>query len=208
VRGALVISAVVALAACSGGTRLQVDASADGSPPGTVASDAAAIVDIAVDFAVDVAVAIPVDAPVTDAEIVDAPVDGSELADTGTVVCTGSFSGVTLKQLQAAISAAMGACAARGDVYQVCTANLSTVAGLCGLRCLGMNDQQSCIQACIRTEDPQLGEGCAACYAAAVACAQQNCLPECAANPAAPRCTQCQVDKGCRSAFRTCSGLP
>jgi len=216
----LALAALVGMA-CSGGTALQLDASADVAladdavsadavvSTEAVAPDAAATVDLASDLAPEVAQNVPTDA-VTDAEIMDAPVtldgapDGSEPADTMTIACTGSFSGITLKQLQAAI-AVTGACAAPGDVFQICTASLAQIAGVCGLRCLGKD--QPCIVACIK-DDSSLSDGCAGCYAATVLCTQVNCLADCLNDPSSPRCAQCQMDKKCRPTFRTCTGLP
>jgi hypothetical protein len=65
-----------------------------------------------------------------------------------------------------------------------------------------------CITTCLKTQLATLSDACGGCYADTVLCAQMNCLAQCVNNPAAAACTQCQVDKGCRSAFATCSGLP
>jgi hypothetical protein len=129
---------------------------------------------------------------------------------TGTA-CTGSFAGITQVQLAGAIAMSMGPknCAAAADVALICTGNVVSIAGSCGLECLMMTEDAAkvCIASCIKKK-VQLSDACNGCYAATVACAQTNCLLQCAANPAAEMCTKCQIDKGCRTAFAMCSGLP
>lgn len=78
-------------------------------------------------------------------------------------------------------------------------------AGTCGQGCLGM--EESCPVDCI-TDELAISAECATCYAQAVGCSIQNCLSECLSNPEADQCKLCQVEKGCRDAFNTCSGLP
>jgi hypothetical protein len=118
--------------------------------------------------------------------------------------CTGSFMGQTQTSLMAIIAAQPGPknCAAAADVQLICTANISTIAGACGLNCLGMPmaAAQACVSACLKSR-VSLTDACNGCYAATVVCTQMMCLMECASNPGA-------LAKGCRSSFSTCSGVP
>jgi hypothetical protein len=123
----------------------------------------------------------------------------------GATICTGTFAGVPLSQLQLATAASMKMCAAASDVQLICTQNIAMVAGTCGVGCVGMGE--ACINTCIRNMIP-LSQGCASCYVGTVACTQAMCLTECINNPAAEVCTNCQIQKGCRAAFFACSGLP
>jgi hypothetical protein len=129
----------------------------------------------------------------------------------GTTACTGSFMGINQAQLAGAIAAATGdkKCAAATDVALICTGNIATIAGTCGQGCASMPSAmvKGCVATCIMGM-VNLSAGCSDCYAGTVACTTANCLSQCLANPAAPACTACQVEKGCRSAFATCSGLP
>jgi len=129
----------------------------------------------------------------------------------GTTACTGTFAGITQAQLGMAIAASTGdkKCNTPADVAAICTGNIASVAGMCGVGCATMPQAQvpACISACLK-EKTTLSDGCGSCYSATVLCTQMNCLTQCIANPAAAMCTQCQVDKGCRGAFIMCSGLP
>ena len=78
-------------------------------------------------------------------------------------------------------------------------------AGMCGQGCLG--EEESCAVECI-TDDLEISQECATCYAQTVACTVENCLSECLADTEAEKCKVCQVDSGCRAAFNECSGLP
>jgi hypothetical protein len=51
-------------------------------------------------------------------------------------------------------------------------------------------------------------QDCAGCYADIVICTLNNCVGYCAVDPESQDCFDCQVDKGCRAAFDSCSGLP
>lgn len=80
------------------------------------------------------------------------------------------------------------------------------VAGQCGIDCLE-SSEESCPVDCI-VEETSMTADCATCYAGAVACATKNCLAQCIDDTEAEECKQCQVEKGCREEFNTCSGLP
>jgi hypothetical protein len=129
----------------------------------------------------------------------------------GATACTGTFMGITQAQLGAAIAASTGdkKCNTSADVAAICTGNIASIAGMCGVGCATMPQAQvpACISACLK-EKTTLSDACGGCYAATVLCTQMNCLAQCIANPAAAMCTQCQIDKGCRGAFITCTGLP
>ena len=129
----------------------------------------------------------------------------------GTTACTGTFKDITQGQLAAAIAASPGdkKCASAQDVAAICTGNIASIAGMCGVGCAMMPQAQvpACISQCLK-DKTTLTEGCGGCYAATVLCTQMNCIKECIANPAAAMCTQCQIDHGCRAAFISCTGLP
>jgi hypothetical protein len=122
--------------------------------------------------------------------------------------CSGSYPNLNRGQLGSMTSLA-GACAKPGDLDLVCTGGLATIAGACGLACLMMPSPAiaACTSGCLQ-DQAGVSPGCADCYGQTIACTQANCLNQCIANPAAPACLQCQIDKGCRSAFRSCTGLP
>jgi hypothetical protein len=120
--------------------------------------------------------------------------------------CTGSFMGVNSAQLAGAIALSSGPKSCAPDVALVCTGNIAGIAGTCGVSCLGMG--KPCITACIKGQLATLSDACNGCYADTVLCTQMMCLTECVQNPAAQICTDCQIAKGCRAAFATCSGLP
>jgi hypothetical protein len=75
----------------------------------------------------------------------------------------------------------------------------------CGKGCLGK--AETCSRDCITMVIDMTSE-CATCYADTVNCTIKNCVGQCFVDPEADVCKQCQVDKGCRAAFDTCSGLP
>ena len=129
----------------------------------------------------------------------------------GSTACTGSFAGLTQAQLMGAIAASSGdkKCASAADVALLCTANIATIAGQCGVGCASGPQAmfKTCTSSCI-TMMVKLSEGCAGCYVDTVACTQQNCLNQCIANPMAPACTACQREKGCRGEFEKCTGIP
>jgi hypothetical protein len=99
-----------------------------------------------------------------------------------------------------------GACQNDTDCVVVENGEARTTAQTCGLGCQQDPDPGMCAVGCIVGEI-DISQGCAACYAALVGCASQNCLAECGADPASDECNDCQVDSGCRGNFDTCSGL-
>lgn len=99
-----------------------------------------------------------------------------------------------------------GVCQNETDCPAVANGEARAAAETCGTgECLGMDSQCSidCIRAAV-TMTPE----CADCYGAIVACTAKNCLLECVNEPESDTCRECQVAKGCREAFNTCSGLP
>lgn len=100
-----------------------------------------------------------------------------------------------------------GTCENDTDCPKVESGEARSSAQQCGLGCLEDDDPETCSVTCI-VDDTGITSACAACYAATVKCSVDNCLAECAADPASQACADCQVDSGCRSEFDTCSGLP
>jgi hypothetical protein len=130
--------------------------------------------------------------------------------DTGAAAaCTGSFAGINVTQLAGAVAAASGPKSCQADVPTICTGMVVSIAGACGINCLGMQGDAAttCVSTCIKGK-VTLSDACNACYAATVVCTQTNCLSQCAADPTSAQCNQCQFDKNCRQTFGTCSGLP
>jgi hypothetical protein len=138
---------------------------------------------------------------------VDAGIDAGTAADGGgATACTGTFAGINSTTLAGAIMASSGQKACLNDVSTVCTGNIAAIAGTCGVSCIGKG--KDCITMCIKGQVAALSDGCNSCYADTVLCAQTNCLAQCVNDPAAKVCNDCQWEKGCRTAFNTCSGLP
>lgn len=81
------------------------------------------------------------------------------------------------------------------------------VAGDCGLNNIAAADPRTCATFCVK-DGTDLSSGCSSCYAATVACAINNCLAQCAADPGSADCQTCRDDNGCTAAFYACSGLP
>jgi len=92
------------------------------------------------------------------------------------------------------------------DCPVVASGQARMAAEVCGTgECVGMGSQ--CAIDCIR-RDLDMTPECADCYGAVVACTAKECLAECFNAPESDTCKACQVEKGCRDAFNTCSGLP
>ena len=83
---------------------------------------------------------------------------------------------------------------------------ISAFAKECGMACLAEDDVVVCATPCVE-EKTGLSAGCASCYVGMITCTILNCAAECIADPDAPECTDCQVDKGCYPDFYECSGL-
>ncbi|MDF3067478.1 MAG: hypothetical protein K0R38_3079 [Polyangiaceae bacterium] len=93
------------------------------------------------------------------------------------------------------------------DCQFVADGSARSSAQTCGRgQCLAAEDA-TCASECIR-ETLDMSEECASCYAEFVLCTRINCLSACISDPNAEGCTTCQVEKGCRAEFNTCSGLP
>ncbi len=99
-----------------------------------------------------------------------------------------------------------GACTNAADLAIVSTENVNGTASSCGLGCLGEADERQCSITCIQ-QTHTITDECAGCYGDIVACTITNCVGECAADPSAAVCTQCQQDAGCTAAFYECTGL-
>jgi hypothetical protein len=99
-----------------------------------------------------------------------------------------------------------GVCQNPTDCPFVVNGEARKTAGQCGLDCLE-SEEESCAVDCI-VEETSMTPDCATCYAGAVACATENCLSACIEDTEAEKCKLCQVEKGCREEFNTCSGLP
>lgn len=98
-----------------------------------------------------------------------------------------------------------GVCQNPMDCPFVADGTARLTAGTCGQGCIGK--PANCSRDCI-LKMLDMSSDCASCYADTVNCTIMNCLAECIGDPEADACKQCQVDKGCRSAFDACSGLP
>jgi hypothetical protein len=99
-----------------------------------------------------------------------------------------------------------GACQNDGDCPAVESGEARMSAQMCGLGCLQDQDPGTCAVTCI-VGDTGMSVACSTCYAQLVGCASDNCVAQCANDPTAAECNQCQIDAGCRSDFDACSGL-
>ena len=99
-----------------------------------------------------------------------------------------------------------GACQNATDCPKVESGEARMTSQTCGLGCQQDDDPATCAVGCI-VREAEISQGCAVCYATLVGCASENCLAQCAADPASAACNQCQVDSGCRGNFDSCSGL-
>jgi hypothetical protein len=99
-------------------------------------------------------------------------------------------------------------CQNETDCPYVVDGTARTTAQTCGksTECLSGQDP-NCARSCI-LESLEMTEDCAGCYADFVNCTIAKCLGDCLQNPNSEACTGCQVSKGCRETFDTCSGLP
>ena len=125
--------------------------------------------------------------------------------------CLGNNAEFTPAEFKALTTPGKG-CSSDSDVNTVCLNDMPKVAGGCGLDCLNMDNQETCIAMCIQGEVTHgnakaLSEQCLTCYGADIACARDNCLLQCAV-PTSDSCATCRVEKGCADAFYGCSGLP
>jgi hypothetical protein len=94
-----------------------------------------------------------------------------------------------------------------GAIIQGGTVDPTGVAGDCGLNNIAAADPRTCATFCVQS-GTELSAGCSSCYAATVACAINNCLAQCAADPGSADCQTCRDANGCTAAFYACSGLP
>jgi hypothetical protein len=118
--------------------------------------------------------------------------DGGAPPSSGNVMCDETLDGV---------------CQNPTDCPGVASGEVRMAAGVCGLgECISAKDS-ACAVACI-AKATGATDACADCYGAAVKCTLDNCFLECKDDPEADECKACQVDKGCRETFNTCSGLP
>ena len=99
-----------------------------------------------------------------------------------------------------------GTCTNETDCPMVITGKIRESAQTCGVGCLQDTDPGMCSVSCI-VQDTGATPACSACYAALIGCAAQNCLGQCGSDPKSSACTQCQIEKGCRTQFDSCSGL-
>jgi hypothetical protein len=100
-----------------------------------------------------------------------------------------------------------GACQNADDCPIVVEGTARTAAQTCGRDCLGNADAAACSRTCV-VDKTSISSGCADCYVGIVSCSIENCVGACAADSGSQACFDCQVEKNCRSAFDTCSGLP
>jgi len=101
-----------------------------------------------------------------------------------------------------------GVCENEADCEVVESGQARAKAAGCGQGCLDApeEDRAACAGMCL-IQETGLSQGCAACYLGVVACATENCLAECGADPASQACGACQVAAGCISEFVECSGI-
>lgn len=111
-----------------------------------------------------------------------------------------------------------GVCQNEMDCPFVVDGSARTTAQACGQECvLSGSTDENCGRDCILNGSDKgstpikgidISSDCAQCYADIVACTAKNCLGQCLQHPDSAECKTCQDEKGCRSAFNDCSGLP
>jgi hypothetical protein len=127
-------------------------------------------------------------------------------------MCTGTFASLNRTALGAATKPT-GMCKASDDLDLICTEDLGgQIRGKYAMTCLTLLPNKTMVVECfnelVKRDYPKLSAGCLGCYTGSVLCTVDNCLGECASNPSAAACTQCQLTKGCLGNFFACSGLP
>jgi hypothetical protein len=110
-------------------------------------------------------------------------------------------------------TAPAGACTNADDGAKLDTAPerdaVSAKAKECGLGCLAKPtdaEKAQCSTDCV-VAGTQLSAGCSACYVGIILCTMKNCLVQCAADPSAQTCVDCQTTNKCYETFYTCSGM-
>ena len=100
-----------------------------------------------------------------------------------------------------------GACTNEADMAILAdeAVDVTGEAQTCGLGCLGDDDPGACSAACV-AEATGISSDCAGCYGDTVLCSADNCLAECAMDPASEECGACQ-EEFCLPAFYACTGL-
>jgi hypothetical protein len=111
-----------------------------------------------------------------------------------------------------------GTCQNDMDCPFVVDGSARKTAQACGQECvLSGSTDENCGRDCILNGSDagspaikgiDMSSECAQCYADIVACTAANCLGQCLQAPDSAACKTCQEEKGCRSAFDDCSGLP
>jgi hypothetical protein len=93
------------------------------------------------------------------------------------------------------------------DCKYVVDGSARTAAQKCGKEDCLQSEEENCARDCILSS-LDMTSACAACYADFVDCTIANCVAACISDPNSDACHECQVEKGCRPTFDTCSGLP
>lgn len=97
-----------------------------------------------------------------------------------------------------------GNCENDADEDRLDDIDYTAVLSQCGLPCLSVSNQRTCIRDCVNRETG-LSLACSDCVGGAGVCALQRCLGSCASNPGSSACITC-ISTQCGPGFETCSG--
>jgi hypothetical protein len=143
-------------------------------------------------------------------------VDGGDAGGGGDApaTCMGTFAFATRAQLGAGAKSA-GKCASAADLDVICSNDVGGRVRALGGACFIQNPTggEAALAMCTITAlkadtVPDPSDACLGCYLGVTGCTLANCRTECAADPTASMCLQCQIAKGCLPTFYACSGLP
>jgi hypothetical protein len=139
---------------------------------------------------------------------------GDAAGDGAAAMCKGTFAFANRAQLGQGATAG-GKCASATDLDTICNNDIGGSVRTFGAACFAANPGATAqvLGACTigeikKDSAPDPSDDCLGCYIAVTGCTLAGCRDECAANPSAPACLQCQVVKGCLPTFYQCSGLP
>jgi hypothetical protein len=95
-------------------------------------------------------------------------------------------------------------CLDAGDLLAVCDdAQMAIDIRRCATAAVGQGAGTS---TCLQQDPPALSAGCADCYGGVTQCIFDNCIADCAADPDAQGCVDCQAANGCDTDLDSCTG--
>ena len=146
------------------------------------------------------------DTPMGDTPMEDTPMEDTPMGDTPTEDTP--MEDTPMGDTPMGDTGEGGACTNEADLALINSddVDVTGAAQTCGLGCLGDDDPGACSAACV-SEETGISEACAGCYGDTVLCSAENCLADCAMDPAGDACGECQAEF-CLDDFYACTGLP